>query len=186
MSTQPTGAPAGNILALRLSPDEPYPQNPFNIPYRSGLRAFLAVRTIYALVQTTIFVGNNLYMIHYDSGQLTTEDAFRWFLKDYFNREALYDQLTQPPLSPAPVLYLQPNPPPPPPQGEEKHIMLNAGFRPEIGFWVEFKGNYFLHFHKIFRNWPTGGVVRTGPDFKGFQSSQNSGPGSSSGGPCNC
>jgi len=97
MSTQPTGAPAGNILALRLSPDEPYPQNPFNIPYRSGLRAFLAVRTIYALVQTTIFVGNNLYMIHYDSGQLTTEDAFRWFLKDYFNREALYDQLTQPP-----------------------------------------------------------------------------------------
>jgi len=173
MSTVPNPQLVGNIMAIRLSKDEVYPPNVFNIPYRSGLRAFLGVRTIYANVQTTIFVGNTLYMIHYDVGQLTTEDAFRFFLKEYFGKSMPYDQLTVPPLAPSPVYYLTSSPPPPPPQGEENHVMINAGFKPGLGFWVEFEGNYFLTFHKIFRNWPTGGVIRTGPDFRGFQPSQN-------------
>lgn len=180
MSTIPipqAGTP-GNILAIRLTKDEIYPANIYNIPYRSGLRAFLGVRTIYANVQTTTFVGNTLYMIHYDVGALTTEDAFKFFLKEFFNRSMPYDQLVVPPLSPSPAYYLTSAPPPPPPQGEEHHVMLNAGFNPGHGFWVEFAGNYFLTFHKIFRNWPAGGIIRTGPDFKGFQPSQNN-PGSS-------
>ncbi len=187
MSTLPAGQGPGNILAIRLSADEPYPINPYNIAYRSGLRAFLGVRTIYANVQTTTFVGNTLYMIHYDCGLFTTEDAFKFFLKEFFNKPMPYDQLVQPPPSPSPTLYLTATPPPVPPQGEETHVMLDAGFQPGYGFWVTFAGNYFLTFNTIFRNWPPGGVVRTGPDYKGFQPSANNptggaGSGSGSGG----
>jgi len=185
MSTIPAGQGPGNILAIRLSADEQYPANQFNIPFRSGLRAFLAVRTIQANVQTTTFIGDTLYMIHYDVGQLTTEQAFKFFLKEFFNIPMPYDQLVQPPPSPAPRYYMTAAPPPVPPQGEETHVMLDAGFNPAYGFWVTFAGNYFLTFNSIFRNWPPGGVVRTGPNYAGFIPSGNnpgSGSGSGSGG----
>src|SRR5271157_5858883 len=163
----------GNILAIRLGPDRQEAPGYYGAIFHSGLRVFLAVSTIYTLVQTTMFVGNSLYMIHYDCGQLTTEDAFKFFLSSYFNRPMLFDQLTQIPPSPNPRLYLTSAPPIVPPQGEESHVMLDAGCNPVCGFWVTFAGNFFLTFHNIFRNWPDGGIVRTGPDFKGFQPSKN-------------
>jgi hypothetical protein len=163
----------GNILAIRISPDQPLEPNPYNLTVRSGLVPFLAVATIYAHVQTTTFVGNSLYMIHYDCGQFTTEDAFKNFLKTYFNTTRDFAQLVVPPRSLSPRLYLSSQPPSPPPQGEETHVILDAGYEPVLGFWVTFVGNYFLTFHKIFRDWPQGGTIRTGPDFKGFQPSKN-------------
>ncbi len=165
---------AGNILAIRISPDQPLPpSSAYNLTVRSGLRLFLAVSTIYTQVQTTTFVGNTLYMIHYDCGQFTPQDAFRNFLSTYFNTARDFAQLIAPPPTFSPKIYLTSQPPPPPPQGEESHVILDAGYEPVRGFWVTFAGNYFLTFHKIFRNWPANGLVRTGPDFKGFQPSTN-------------
>lgn len=163
----------GNILAIRISPDQPLEPNPFNLTVRSGLRPFLSVSTIFANVQTTTFVGSTLYMIHYDCGQFTMEDAFKNFLKPYFNTTRDFAQLSAPPQPMSPRLYLSSQPPPPPPDGEETHVILDAGYEPVRGFWVTFAGNYFLTFHKIFQNWPKNGLVRTGPDFKGFQPSPN-------------
>lgn len=163
----------GRILAIRLSPDQAFSQNFFNIPFRSGLRVFLAVRTIYTQVQTTTFVGNTLYMMNYDAGQFTVEDSFKFFLSEFFNKPRTYAQLVCPPPSLSPKLYLTASPPPPPPQGEEVHTILDADFDPTKGFWVTFAGNYWLTFHNIFRNWPAEALVRTGPDFKGFQPSAN-------------
>ena len=166
-------ASVGNILAIRISHDEPYPPNPYNIAVRSGLRVFFAVRTIFAHVQTTTFVGDNLYMIHYDAGQLTVTESFKFFLGQYFNRPCTFAQLVQPPPTLSSKLYLTSAPPPPTGGGEEVHTILDADYDPLHGYYVTFAGNYFLTFHNIFRNWPPGAVVRTGPDFKGFQPSTN-------------
>src|SRR5271169_2250147 len=176
-----------NIFALQLSQPQPQQITPpgyGGVPFDDGLRAILSVRMVWAKVQTTILFGDSLYMIWYDIGQLTRQDGFKAFLKAYFKHPITGAQLSQPPFAATPAYYLAVQrgsqiSPPAPPVATGKVTMLDAGFDPLRGYWIEFAGNYFLQF-PLFKNWPN--VVRDGPGFKGFQPSANNPGGSGPGG----
>src|SRR5271170_1703458 len=168
-----------NIFALQLSKPQPQEVIPVSgVPWDSGLRSILSVRMVWAKVQTTILFGDSLYMIWNDIGQLTRQDGFRMFLRAYFKHPIVGAQLSAPPFAATPALYALaqslPVPLPPDPIAIAPVTMLNAGFDPFRGFWIEFAGNYYLTF-PLFKNWPV--VVRDGPGTKGFQPSANN-PGS--------
>jgi hypothetical protein len=174
-----------NILALQISAAQPQQTLPWDgVPWDNGLRAMLSVSTILANVQTTVFFGNSLYLIWYNVGQLTPQDAFSYFLKPYYNRPMTYAQLSQPPYAAVPAKYraLVQTPPPPPPVATGQMTLLNSGFDPLRGYWMEFLGNYFLAI-PIFQGWAN--VTRGGPNYTGFQPSQNNPSGSGSGGNTN-
>lgn len=176
-----------NIFALQLS----QPQNQQITPpgfggvaFEDGLRAILSVRMVWAKVQTTVLFGDSLYMIWYNIGQLSPQDGFRAFLKPWFNHPLIGAQLDRPPFAATPAVYLKanslPTPPPPIPIAKGTVTMLDAGFDPLRGYWIEFATNYFLYF-PLFKNWPN--VIRDGPKTIGFQpSANNPGSGSGSGG----
>jgi len=175
-----------NIFALQLSQPQPQQVTPpgyGGVPFEDGLRAVLSVRMVWAKVQTTILFGDSLFMIWYDIGQLTRQDGFKAFLRAYFKHPITGAQLSQPPFAATPALYLKANSlpvaPPAPPVAIGKVTMLDAGFDPFRGYWIEFAGNYFLTF-PLFKNWPN--VIRDGPNYKGFQPSTNN-PGSGGGTP---
>lgn len=167
-----------NIFALQLSQPQPQEITPpgfGGVPWDDGLRAVLSVRTVWAKVQTTVLFGDSLYMIWYDIGQFTRQDGFRLFLRQYFKHPIPAAQLSQPPFAATPAYYLRAQTtglvsPPAPPVATGKVTMLNAGFDPLRGYWIEFAGNYYLTF-PLFKNWPD--VIRDGPDYKGFQPSAN-------------
>ena len=174
-----------NIFALQIARPQPQQITPpgfGGVPFDSGLRAMLSVRTIWAKVQTTVLFGNSLFMIWYNIGQLDPQTGFQMFLKPYFNRPILGAQMAMPPFAATPALYLKANslpvPPPPSPVAEGLVTPLNAGFDALRGYWIEFAGNYFLTF-PIFKDWTN--VIRDGPDYKGFQPSANN-PGSGNSG----
>jgi len=176
-----------NIFALQLSQpqnQEITPPGLGGIPWDSGLRAMLSVHIVWAKVQTTVLFGDSLYMIWYDIGPYSRQDGFKLFLQQYFNYPIIGAQLDRPPYAATPSVYLRANslpvPPPAPPIASGSVTMLNAGFDPLRGYWIEFAGNYFLTF-PLFKNWPN--VIRDGPNYKGFQpSANNPGSGSGSGG----
>src|SRR5271170_7965695 len=166
-----------NIFALQLSQPQPQQITPpgyGGVPFDDGLRAILSVRMVWAKVQTTVLFGDSLFMIWYDIGQFTRQDGFKAFLKAYFKHPITGAQLSQPPFAATPALYLKANSlpvaPPAPPVATGKVTMLDAGFDPLRGYWIEFHGNYFLHF-PLFKNWPT--VVRDTLNYKGAQPSAN-------------
>ena len=173
---------AGAILALQMSTPNPNRVLPWDgVPWDDGWRALMVVTRIMAKVQTTVFYGNSLYMIWYDIGSLTREDGFAWFLKNYYNKPLTYGQLVSPPYAAIPARYriLAPTPPPPPADSQGTMTLLSAGYYPVYGYYMEFAGNFFLT-SPIFQNWSSQ-VVREGPNFKGFQPSQNN-PGSGNSG----
>ena len=143
----------------------------------------LSVTTIWGKVQTTILFGDSLFMISYDIGQLSRQDGFRLFMKPWFGASIPAAQLSQPPFAATPAYYLMANranvSPPAPPVAMGNVTMLDAGFDPLRGYWIEFAGNYWLTF-PLFKNWPN--VIRDAPGFKGFQPSANNPGGSGPGG----
>jgi len=170
-----------NIFALQLSQPQPQQITPpgfGGVPWDSGLRAMLSVRQVWAKVQTTVLFGDSLFMIWYDIGQLSRQDGFKAFLRGYFKHPIMAAQLTAPPFASTPAVYLKANslpvPPPPPPVATGTVTMLDAGFDAFRGYWIEFHGNYFLHF-PLFKNWPN--VIRDTPNYKGFQPSGNNSSG---------
>jgi hypothetical protein len=175
-----------NILAFQFGgeyqPQEVTPPGLGGVPWSSGLRSILSVRQIFAHVQTTTFVGDSLYMIWYNIGQLSPQDGFKAFLRPYFGHFVRCAQLDRPPFAATPAVYLKANslpvPPPAPPISYGKIKLLDAGFDAFRGYFLTFEGNFFLNF-PIFQNWPN--VIRTGPDFQGFQPSANN-PGSGNSG----
>src|SRR5271157_5705169 len=175
-----------NIFALQLSQPQPQEVIPITgVPWDDGLRAILSVTMVWAKLQTTVLFGNSLYMIWNDIGQISRQDGFKLFLKPYFGVSMLGAQLSQPPFAATPALYARVGygmvAPPPPPVAEGKVTILDAGFDPFRGYWIEFAGNYFLTF-PIFKDWPN--VTRDTLNYKGFQpSANNPGSGSRSGNP---
>jgi hypothetical protein len=169
-----------NIFALQLSQPQPQQVMPVSgIAWDQGLRAILSVRTVWAKLQTTVLFGDSLYMIWYDIGSLSRQDGFRAFIKPYFGTSVPAAQLDRPPYAATPNLYYMypglPIPAPAPPVATGRVTMLDAGFDPFRGYWIEFAGNYFLTF-PLFKNWPN--VIKDSPKFKGFQpSANNPGPG---------
>jgi len=135
------GQPA-NILAVRLGPVE---QMGFGVD--TGLRAVLAVSFIQADTATYTCYGQSLYMIHYDVGQLTVQDSFAFFCRQFYNKPFEWDQLSAPP--PNPLLqnsrvYLIPVPQTAPPAAIGTMTLLEAGYDPLKGFWLRFAGNFDL------------------------------------------
>ena len=129
----------------------------------TGLRAVLAVNYINAEVQHYTAFGQSLYMIHYDVGQLTCEDAFAFFCKQFYNKSVEWQQLSAPPPNPlmtSSQIYLIAQPPPPPPIAIGNMTLLAAGYSPLKGFWLKFKGNFdltcplFKGFAGVHRNIP--------------------------------
>jgi hypothetical protein len=167
-----------NIFALQLSQPQPQQITPpgyGGVAWEDGLRAVLSVRTIWGKVQTTVLFGDSLFMLSYDIGTLSKEDGFKAFLKQLFGRPIPAAQLSQPPFAATPALYQRANTvgriaPPVPPVATGTVTMLDAGFDPFRGFWIEFAGNYWLHF-PLFKNWPS--VIRDGPAAQGFKPSAN-------------
>ena len=166
-----------NIFAIQLSQAQPQQITPpgyGNVPFEDGYRAMLVVRQVWAKIQTTVLFGDSLFMIWYDIGQLSRQDGFKAFLRGYFKHSIPAAQLSQPPFAATPALYLKANSlpvaPPPPPTATGNVTMLDAGFDPFRGYWIEFAGNYFLTF-PLFKDWPS--VIRDTPNYKGFQPSGN-------------
>lgn len=164
-----------NIFALQLSAPQPQQVVPVSgIAWDQGLRAVLSVRNVWAKLQTTILFGDSLYMIWYDIGQLSRQDGFKAFLKPYFGTSVPAAQLSQPPFAATPNLYMQypglPIPAPAPPVATGRVTMLNAGFDPFRGYWIEFAGNYYLTF-TLFKNWPN--VIPQTANYLGAQPSAN-------------
>jgi hypothetical protein len=175
-----------NIFALQLSRPQPQQVTPpgyGNVAFEDGYRAMLSVTMIWGKVQTTILFGDSLFMISYDIGQLSRQDGFRLFMKPWFGASIPAAQLSQPPFAATPAYYLMANranvAPPAPPVAMGNVTMLDAGFDPLRGYWIEFAGNYWLTF-PLFKNWPN--VIRDAPGFKGFQPSANNPGGSGPGG----
>jgi hypothetical protein len=171
-----------NIFALQLSQPQPQEITPpgfGGVPWDSGYRSVLQVTMIWAKVQTTVLFGNSLYLIWNNAGSLDPQRAFQLFVKSYAGHPVPAAQLPYPPFAATPAVYLRANsmanvPPPPTPTSTGKVTMLDAGFDPLRGYWIEFAGNYWLQF-PLFKDWPN--VVRDGPATKGFQPSANN-PGS--------
>ena len=177
--------PVENIFAVQFSQPQPQQITPpgfGGVPWDDGLRAILSVRQIWAKTQTTVLYGDSLFMIWYNIGQLSPQDGFRAFLRPWFNAPVTAAQLDRPPFASTPGVYLRANsiPAPPPPIPIAKGIVtvLDAGFDPFRGYWVELAGNYFLGV-PLFKNWPD--VINNTPKFKGFQPSGNN-PGGGTGG----
>jgi hypothetical protein len=153
---------------------------------QSGYRCILAVNSILAKVQTTVFFGSDLYGIGIMSN-FPEEQIFPRFVNSFRGRPWKWAQLNAIP-NPA-VVYPMQLPAPQPPVSTGILTVLNSGWDAMFGYWIEFKGNYFLHI-PIFKDWANV-VVRDGPDYKGFQPSAGSGSGGGSGtgsgsGNCNC
>lgn len=164
-----------NVFAVQLSQAEPQqitPQYAGGVAFEDGLRAMLSVTTIWAKLQTTVLFGDSLFMIGHNIGQLTPQDGFYLFLKQHFNRPIPAVQLNRPPFAATPQVYMRYNngviPPVPTPISKGIVTMLNAGFDPLRGYWIELAGNYFLTF-PLFKNWPS--IIRDTPNFKGAQGS---------------
>ena len=177
-----------NIFALQLSaqqPQEVLPPGFGGVAWDSGFRSVLAVNIVWAKVQTTVLFGNSLYLIWNNTSQLDPQTAFSNFVKQYSGRPIAAAQLPYPPFAATPAYYLRTNSypniqPPPVPTSQGKVTMLQGGFDPLRGYWIEFKGNYFLEF-PLFKDWKN--VIRDGPGTQGFQpSANNPGSGSGSGG----
>ena len=172
-----------NIFAIQLSQAQPQQVNPvYGQGIHDGYRAILSVTMVWAKLQTTVLFGNSLYMIWYDIGQLTKQDGFRAFLRAYFKHSIPAAQLSQPPYAATPNLYNMyigsgNVAPEAPPVATGRVTMLDAGFDPFRGFWIEFAGNYFLTF-PLFQNWPN--VIRETSNYQGYQPST---PGAQGGGP---
>lgn len=164
---------AGNILAIQIGPNEPSAVLPWDgVPFQDGWRAVMRVNKILGKVQSTVMFGDSLYMIWYNIGTMSPQQGFSFWLKEYYNKSMNYGQLVQPPFAAIPGRYrmLVPTPPPPPPAAQGTMTLLSSGFDPLNGYWVEFAGNFWLT-SPIFKDFPL--VIRDGPDYKGFQPSQN-------------
>jgi len=155
------GQPA-NILAVRLAP----PENLGNGGIDMGLRALLAVNFIRADTSTYTCYGQTLYMIHYDVGQLTVQDSFAFFCKQFYNKPYEWDQLSAPPPNPllqSSRIYLIPVPQTPPPVAFGIMTLLNSGYDPLRGFWLQFAGSFDLTC-PLFSGFP--GLTRTTPNYQ--------------------
>ena len=151
-------ASSENILAVRLGPTEQ-----LGMGVDTGLRALLAVNFIVADTATYTCYGQSLYMIHYDVGQLSVQDSFAFFCRQFYNKPFEWNQLSAPP--PNPLLqnsrvYLIPVPQSPPPVAFGTMTLLEAGYDPLTGYWLQFDGNYdltcplFSGFNGVRRNTP--------------------------------
>jgi hypothetical protein len=147
-----------NILAIKVGPEQT-----MGSTVDTGLRAVLAVTFINADIQSYTVYGNSLYMIHYDVGQLDCFQAFSFFCKQFYNQPKEWHQLAAPPPNPlmtSSQIYLIAQPPPPDPIAVGIMTLLDSGYDPLKGYWLQFAGNYdltcplFPQFSGVNRNIP--------------------------------
>lgn len=166
-----------NILSLKMDRTRRI-NNPY-LEILDGHRCVMAVQRILGRVQTTVLYGRDLYVVGLTSN---LDEATLWknFLLSFKDRSCEWAQLNRVPPPPLPtpgyLLQYQTGGPITPPVSTGRLTLLDAGWDPLLGFWIEFAGNYWLTF-PIFKDW-AGQVVRDQPAFLGFQpSANNPGPG---------
>ena len=148
-----------NIMAVRIGEE----QTMGNGAVDTGLRAVLSMEFIIADIQSYVVYGQSLYMIHYDVGQLTSQDSFSFFCKQFYNQAREWQQLAVPPPNPllqSSQIYLVAMPPPPDPIAIGTMTLIDSGYSPLKGYWLRFAGNYdltcpmFKGFNGVTRNIP--------------------------------
>lgn len=156
-----------NILAVQIGPAQDMGTGQAGgIVKDTGQRAVLAVTFINADTQTTTFYGNSLYLIWYNVGQLDCIQAFTFFCKQFYNKNYVWWQLNAPPPNPlmaSSQVYLIPQAPPPPPVASGNMTLLNSGYDPVRGYWLQFAGNFDLTI-PLFKGF--GGVNRNIPNYQ--------------------
>lgn len=133
---------SATILAIRLGDERLLANGAVD----TGLLPLLSVQRIVGKVQSTVFYGNSLYLMGHDVGILTPETAFTKFCMVRKGIPANWAQIAT--IPPNPVrhsIYLVPQPPPEPPAAEGCMTVLNAGYDPNNGYFIEFAGNFWLH-----------------------------------------
>jgi len=161
-------ATKGKILAVQVAAPQ-INTLPTGGQEQSGYRCILAVTSILARVQTTVLFGSDLYGIGRMSN-FSEEQIFPMFVNSYRHKPTTWVQLA---VIPNPVVpYTQYLPPVQPPVATGTCTVLNSGWDATYGYWIEFKGNYFLYF-PLFKDWANL-VVRDGPDYRGFVPSSGS------------
>jgi len=173
--------PPAKILAVQMQTPEVIQLPTGGGTEQTGYRCILAVSSILAKVQTTVLFGRDLYGIGLMSN-FPEEQIFPRFVNSFKDRPWKWAQLNAIP-NPA-VPYPQQLPPAQPPVATGVITVLNSGWDAMFGYWIEFKGNYWLHF-PLFKDWASL-VIRDGPNYKGFQPSVGSGRGGSGSGSGNC
>jgi len=153
-ATNPSGIPGqvANILAVKMSNDIDREDNTDTRDYRP----LLAVRRIVQDVQTTTLVGDTLYGLANDIGNLDKVAMFNQYCAQFYNKCKKWGQLY---IIPPPYNWnrfsLQPqNPPPQEPFQVAKLTLLASGFNVfQGGYWCQFAGNYNLYFDLFKSNW---------------------------------
>jgi hypothetical protein len=151
-----------NILAVKIGEEQTMAMGAVD----TGLRALLSAEFIIADIQSYVIYGQSLYMIHYDVGQLNSQDSFSFFCKQFYNKAYEWHQLAVPPPNPlmqSSQIYLVAMPPPPPPIAIGIMTLLDSGYNPLKGYWLRFSGNYDLTC-PLFKGFT--GVTRNIPNYQ--------------------
>jgi len=144
----------GKILAVKLMPegekfewDSEGPAGQGGEVKWYGLAPVLAVQAVVPKVQSTIFIGQSLYMLENVVSIFDKQTGFIMYMNQFINKSKTWAELTQVPIWPklirtSAVAGL----PQDPPVAMAPLVLLGAGYDPFRGYWVEFQGNFFLGF----------------------------------------
>ena len=146
--------PQGRVLGLKLLPtgedfevDTAGLEGAGAIVDYYGYAPILSVENYFPKVQSTIFYGQNLYMPGHAVGVFDNQTRFKYFLSRYKNKKKVWAELAQVPISPyLRRIYVEPTIPQDPPVVEASIQLIDGGYDPLKGYWVEFLGNFFLSF----------------------------------------
>jgi hypothetical protein len=117
-----------------------------NIPWY-GLAPVLLVESIINKTQSTVFHGQRLYMLQYDAGIFDQVTGWNKYMDQFLNKEVPWAELTQIPVWPSlRRISAKPIAPQDPPVAMANLTLLDAGYDPLRGYFVEFAGNFFLGF----------------------------------------
>src|SRR5271165_6380088 len=145
--------PRGHILGVKLLEGEDFEldasgtyANNESITWY-GYQAMLSVESYLPKVQSTIFYGQTLYMLTHSVGIYDKPSGFLRFMDQYIHkRPRIWGELSEIPIPPQfnRINLFPPLPPSEPPIVEAKLRVWGAGYDSEKGYWIEFKGNYWL------------------------------------------
>ncbi len=144
----------GRILGVKLMPenekwewDAEGPSGQGGETKWYGLAPVMLIQNIVPKVQSTLFYGLTLYMLHNDAGIFNQQTGFIKYMDQFLNVSKTWAELEQVPIWPGLIrIATMPVEPQPTPVAMGKLVMLGAGYEPTKGYWVEFAGNFFLGF----------------------------------------
>lgn len=136
-----------------MEPSEPFeidsagPQGNYANVTWYGLAPVMLVESIINKTQSTVFHGQRLYMLQNDVGIFDQVTGWDRYMDQFLNKPVMWAELTQIPVWPGlRRIYTQPQLPQDPPVAMSNLVLLDRGYDPLRGYFVEFAGNFFLGF----------------------------------------